>query len=93
MTTAAVSYLNQHTRDVLAVVRQGRTVEITERGRPIARIVPIRPALHGVAARLVADGRARAPRSERPQSWPAGPVDPTRAGSRALAELRDAERY
>lgn len=93
MEAAAVSYLNQHTRAVLELVKSGRTVEITDRGRPIARIVPIRPALTGVAARLVADGRARAPRGDRSLPWPAGPIDPTSAGSRALAELRDDERY
>lgn len=92
METAAVSYLNQHTRAVLELVKQGRIVEITDRGAPIARIVPIRPGLTGVAARLVAEGRARAPKGDRPLPWATGPVDPTRAGSRALAELRDDER-
>jgi prevent-host-death family protein len=90
---AAVSYLNQHTRAVLELVRKGRTVEITERGTPIARIVPIRPALTGVAARLVAEGRAQAPQRDRPLPWAAGPVDPTGAGGRTVSELREDERY
>lgn len=93
MEVAAVSYLNQHTRAVLELVARGRTVEITDRGRPIARIVPIRSALTGAAARLVAEGRARAPRSDRPLSWPDDPIDPTSAGSRALAEQREEEHY
>jgi len=93
MEAAAVSYLNQHTRAVLDLVRKGHTVEITDRGKPIARIVPIRPTLTGVAARLVADGRARAPRKDRSLPWPAGPVDPASAGSRALVDLREDERY
>lgn len=93
MEAAAVSYLNQHTRAVLELVKNGHTVEITDRGTPIARIVPIRPTLTGVAARLVAEGRARAPRRDRPLSWPADPVDTTSAGSRALADLRADERY
>jgi len=91
METAAVSYLNQHTRDVLNLVASGHTVEITDRGRPIARIIPIRPTLTGVAARLVAEGRARAPRSGGRLTPPDGPVDEDRRISRALAELRDAE--
>lgn len=33
--------LNQDTAGVLARVEQGETVEITNRGRPIARIVPV----------------------------------------------------
>lgn len=93
METAAVSYLNQHTRPVLELVKRGHTVEITDRGTPIARIIPIRPTLTGVAARLVAEGRARAPKGERSLPVLTGPVDETSAGSRALAELREDERY
>lgn len=92
MEAAAVSYLNQHTREVLERVKQGHTVEITDRGQPIARLVPIRPTLTGAAARLVAQGRAQAPRRDRPLGWPDEPVDSTRAGSQALAELREDER-
>jgi prevent-host-death family protein len=93
MEMAAVSYLNQHTRAVLELVRKGHTVEITDRGTPIARIVPIRPSLTGAAARLVAEGRAQAPKRDRSLPWATGAVDTTRAGSRALAELREEERY
>lgn len=93
METAAVSYLNQHTRAVLELVKSGRTVEITDRGKPIARIVPIRPALTGVAARLVAEGRARAPRHGDALPWGTGPVDTDNTASRVLAEMREEERY
>jgi prevent-host-death family protein len=93
MEMAAVSYLNQHTRAVLELVKRGHTVEITDRGTPIARIVPIRPSLTGAAARLVADGRAQAPKRDRALPWATDPVDPTRAGSNALGDLREEERY
>lgn len=36
-----VRELNQHTRRVLDVVRGGETVIVTDRGRPVARIVPV----------------------------------------------------
>jgi prevent-host-death family protein len=93
METAAVSYLNQHTRAVLELVKSGRTVEITDRGKPIARIVPVGASLTGVAARLVAEGRARAPKHNGELPWGVGPVDVAGSASRALAELRDDERY
>jgi prevent-host-death family protein len=92
MEVAAVSYLNQHTRAVLDLVKSGQTVEITDRGRPIARIVPIGHPLTGVAARLVADGRAQAPQRDSALPWGTGPVDADRSASRALAEFRDDER-
>jgi prevent-host-death family protein len=51
--------LRHHTSEVMARVRHGETVDVTEHGRLIARIVPVAehepvPALE----RLVASGRA-----------------------------------
>lgn len=85
--------LRHHTSEVLARVRRGEAIDITEHGRPIARIVPIgerKPTQ--VLARLVEDGRAVL--AQRPGYRP-----PMRAGdgtdrlSGALAELRDEERW
>lgn len=85
--------LRHHTGDVLARVRHGETIDITEYGRPIARIVPVEErAPTPVLARLVAEGRATLAR--RPGYRP-----PMRAGdgtdtlSTALADLRDEERW
>jgi prevent-host-death family protein len=47
--------LRQQTSRVLKRVVAGETVEITEHGHPIARIVPLRP---GVLDQLAAEGRA-----------------------------------
>jgi len=44
--------LNQDTADVLARVERGETVEITNRGRPIARIVPVTADTMAAAERL-----------------------------------------
>lgn len=49
--------LNQDTAGVLARVQRGETVEITSRGRPVARLVPIEQ--HPLAP-LIATGRVRA---------------------------------
>jgi prevent-host-death family protein len=91
MERAAISYLNQHTREVLDRVREGHAVEITERGRPIARIVPIRPDLPPGVQAMIDRGEAQAPLIRGPIPLPTGPIDHERRASRALQELRDLE--
>jgi prevent-host-death family protein len=83
--------LRQHASGVLRRVVDGETVEVTDHGHPIARIVPLRP---GVLDQLVLDGRATAATGDLldladalglPASAPGRP-------SRAVAELRADER-
>src|ERR1700735_1146255 len=65
--------LRHHTSEVLARVRQGETVDVTEHGRLIARIVPAgdrEPT--PVMARLVSSGRVTL--GERPWRRPRPPV-------------------
>lgn len=47
--------LRQHASVWLAKVKSGATVEITDRGRPVARLVPIHPA-EAARDELIADG-------------------------------------
>jgi prevent-host-death family protein len=47
--------LRQHASGVLKRVVGGESIDITDHGHPIARIVPLRP---GVVDQLVAEGRA-----------------------------------
>jgi prevent-host-death family protein len=85
--------LRQQASAVLRRVVAGETIEVTEHGHPIARIVPLRP---GVAEQLVLDGRATAADGDLLDlldelglpAEPEGPLLP----SEALAELRAAER-
>jgi prevent-host-death family protein len=85
--------LRHHTSDVLARVRRGETVDVTEHGKLIARIVPAGerepvPAL----TRLVESGRATL--AQRPGYRPRmRPGDGTDRLSEALAGLRDEERW
>jgi len=44
MNTVAIRDLRNRTADVVRVVEGGETVTLTNRGRPVARIVPIDPA-------------------------------------------------
>ncbi len=84
--------LRHHTSEVLARVRHGETIDVTERGRLIARIVPVdRREPTPVLARLVASGRATLAR--RPGYRPRmRPRDGTDTLSETLAAMRDEER-
>ena len=85
--------LRHHTSEVLARVRHGETIDVTEHGRLIARIVPVgdrEPT--PVLARLVASGRATPAR--RPGYRPRmRPGDGTDRLSEALAAMRDEESW
>lgn len=81
---------SKHLRDVA----RGETIEITDRGRPVARIVPLPPETTFEA--LVASGRVTPPRGdlleflERHPPLPAIPG--LRTASDELAQMREHER-
>ena len=86
------SRIRHHTSEVLARVRHGEIIDVTDHGRLIARIVPVgerQPT--PILQQLVASGRAVLAR--RPGYRPRmRPGDGTDALSRTLAEMRDEER-
>ncbi len=85
--------LRHHTSEVLARVRHGETIDITEHGRLIARIVPAgerEPT--PVLARLVESGRATLARRPGYRPRMRHSTGPDRL-SEALTELRDEERW
>jgi prevent-host-death family protein len=55
MERIGVRELRQNASRYLALVKAGQTVEITDRGTLVARLVPAEPALTG-RDRLIADG-------------------------------------
>lgn len=57
----------------LAEVRDGRTITITDHGKPIARIVPVDQP-NGLE-RLVAEGRVRRPKRRKPPAPIPSPAD------------------
>lgn len=61
----SIAHLKSRLSEVLARVRAGEEVTITDRGRPIARLLPLAPdaALEGRAAELARAGLARPPQS------------------------------
>lgn len=73
-------------------VAQGEVVEVTDHGRPIARIIKAWPSR---AQQMLAEGRLIPAEMEGDllSMWPPPPLEPgERTGSHILAELRDDER-
>ena len=83
--------LSHHTAKIVDRVRAGETIEITDHGRPIFRMVPVKPA-GSLIDRLVQQGRVRPPTSaEAPP--PLLEDRPELNLGDLVIELRDEERY
>ncbi len=96
MDSVTVSELNRQTAKVLERIKAGESLEISEYGRPVARILPAAPTT-GVPLldRLIAQGRAvpAANPGTIPPTPPRDERDPEVSLSAALTEMRDGERY
>jgi prevent-host-death family protein len=92
MEQVAVRELNQHTSRVLARVREGVVVEVTDRGVPVARLVPV-GSRETALGRLVSEGRAVAPVTSGPLPLPPVLGDPAVDVAEKLAEAREEERW
>ena len=91
MRTVGVRALKQNASAVVAEAGAGEVITITDRGRPVAQLIPLRAT---ELDNLVATGRIRPARSRIADLGPA----PKRArGARSLSEtlatMREAERY
>jgi prevent-host-death family protein len=96
MESVTVSELNRQTAKVLDRVKSGESLEISEYGRPVARITPVTPTTGSpLLDRMIAQGRAI-------PAGNIGSIPPTPARddrdtgislSATLAETRDEERY
>lgn len=82
--------LNQDTAGVLARVEQGEIVEITNRGNPIARIVPIAADR---MADLVASGVVLPPTLTGSVPVPTVAAEPGADAGQLISALRDEERW
>jgi prevent-host-death family protein len=92
MERIGVRELNQNTSQVLARVSGGETIEITDRGHLVARLVPVGDDA-STLNRLVAAGRAAAPTSSGPIALPPRLGDPGVDVAVELAAMRDEERW
>jgi prevent-host-death family protein len=89
MAQVPIRQLNQDTAGVLARVERGETVEITNRGRAVARIVPVGA---DTLADLIASGMVIPPTITGPIPLPTvAAVEGADAGV-LLSSLRDEER-
>lgn len=87
MTVIGVRELRQNASHYLDLVEIGETVEITNRGRPVARLVPIRDARHRTRADLIAEGLLLPGRGS-VLDLPEPPERPGVSASALLDELR-----
>jgi prevent-host-death family protein len=90
MTQVGVRELRQNASKVLRRVAAGEVVEVTQRGRPVARIVPI--TSQGVFAQMLAEGRASAASGDLLRIKAIPPVSGKPLLSEVLMELRADER-
>jgi prevent-host-death family protein len=92
MRSVGVRELRQRASEYLRLVEKGETFEVTDRGRPIALLVPIP---EDPLERLIAEGKAKPPK----RRWNIADIVPfePRPGdkplSQILQEMRDDERY
>ena len=90
METIGIRELRQNASRYLRRVASGETIEITDRGHPVARLIPV---LRSRVDQLVADGRMTAASGsvdDLPPPLPAKPDGPTL--SEILREMREGER-
>lgn len=91
MGQVGVRALKQNASAVVAEAAAGKEITITDRGRPVAQLVPV---ASGRLDALVAAGRARPARRALSTLPPPARRKPGRSSlSASLAEMRDAERY
>jgi prevent-host-death family protein len=89
MESVPIRQLNQDTASVLGKVEHGATVEITNRGRVIARIIP---AEAGELDDLVARGRVTPATNTTPITMPSGAVDASIDAAAIVSEQREERR-
>jgi len=91
MRSIGIRELRQQASRYLREVERGETIEVTDRGHPIARLVPIPPG--GGLAELAASGRlVPATGDALDLGPPVQPVGGEPLSSEALAEARAGER-
>ena len=88
MKTASISNLKARLSSYLDAVREGEEILVTDRGRPIARIAPVRGEAQQENRRalLIRAGRLRAPTGRLPEDFYTRALPADSAG-RTLAAL------
>jgi prevent-host-death family protein len=90
MSEVPVRELNQNTAGVLARVKRGEHLEITERGTVVARLVP---AQDSPLAEMIKAGQLHPATVSGSVPRPTGPIRTDHEAGELLREMRDDERY
>jgi prevent-host-death family protein len=90
MAEVPVRELNQNTAGVLARVKRGEPIDITERGVVVARLVPTH---RDPLSDLMTSGKLHPATITGPAPRTTGPVHTDHEAGELLRELRDTERY
>jgi prevent-host-death family protein len=91
MRAIGIRELRQQASRYLREVQGGETIEVTDRGQPVARLVPV-PSEDGLEM-LIASGRVTPPRGDALELGPPlKPVEGRALPSDVLADLRADER-
>jgi prevent-host-death family protein len=88
MARIGIRELRQNASEYVRRAEKGETIEVTDRGRPVAQLTPLPPPM-SVLDRWIAEGKATRPIG----NWSdLGPPLPRRPGSRPLSEILDEQR-
>jgi prevent-host-death family protein len=90
MDRVGIRELRQHASAVIRRVVAGESLEVTDRGRAVARIVPLRPT--GVVDQLIAEGRAVPAHGDLLEVAPLPPPVGRPSLSEVLADMRADDR-
>lgn len=82
--------LNQNTAGVLARVKRGEEIDITERGTVVARLIP---ADDHPLSDLMSSGKLHPATVTGATPRPTGPITTDQEAGELLRRMRDAERY
>lgn len=88
MRRIGIRELRQNASEYVRAAESGEVIEVTDRGRPVARLAPL-PAQESILERLVAGGKARPAEGD---LLDLGPPLPREPGERPLSEILDEQR-
>lgn len=84
-----VRELRQNLSVYLRRIEAGETLEVTEHGRPVARLTPLPPQRMSVIDRMIAEGRAYPGKGGNLADWEPIDIGPGPTLSEVLQQMRD----
>lgn len=88
MRRIGIRELRQNASEYVRAAESGEVIEVTDRGRPVARLAPL-PAKASILERLIAEGKATPGEGD---LLDLGPALPRRPGERPLSEVLEGQR-